>query len=140
MDSVLAFRALKLIHIFSIILVAGGSITVAMLAKNLSSATGGWAAGLKNIGRMVMVGFVLAIASGLTLVFTYSRIAHPIFDIKMTFLLIALILGGYINHGVMPKLMATGGGDETKLNKFVSLQRITTLLILVVVVLGVFMT
>ena len=138
MSSVFTYHLIKLVHILSIILAAGGSFALAILGSGLYQPQSSWMNGYKKLSRFSFIGLITAIISGLALVFTFSQISHPIFDLKMTVLVIALGLGGYINHGVFPRVSGNEMPSKELVDKYLRLQRSLAALVLIIVILGVF--
>jgi hypothetical protein len=105
MDTITFYHILKYFHLIGLIFVVGNTFCVIALngfSKSDSIKFSTYYALIKRFNRLLSLGLVVSIVSGLSLLY-YVYIVHPFFDIKMTLLVINIIILGWTSHGTLAK-------------------------------------
>jgi len=105
MDTMMIYHILKYFHLIGMIFVIGNTFCVIglnSLTKSLNIKFSTYYYMIKRFNRLLSLGLVLSIISGLFMLF-YINVVHPFFDIKMTLLVINIILIGWTSHGTLAK-------------------------------------
>lgn len=123
MDKITFYHILKYFHLIGLIFVVGNTFCVIGLnsfSKSGSIKFSTYYALIKRFNRLLSVGLIVSIVSGLSLLY-YVFIVHPFFDIKMTLLIINIIILGWTSHGTLAKYKRNISNGDDAGEEFVKL-------------------
>jgi hypothetical protein len=122
MSTITFYHILKYLHLIGLIFVVGNTFAIIGInsyVKTVSIKFSTYYALVKRFNRLLNIGLFISITSGLLMLF-YVDVVHPIFDIKMTLLVINIIILGWTGHGTLAKYkrnVSNGENPDERIDK-----------------------